>query len=533
MNSKPFEIFGEYLKAADFKASLGNRGMYEQNRINERFYIGDQWYGAKCGNDRPLVRHNVIKRIGDYKMSQILSNPISVSFSAEGIPTVSSEPEEGLKGGYSKKAVAEEAEINGVMRALGGYYGVTAERVKLGQLEERLLRNAYITGTGVLYTYWDSEVKTGIFADEEKKLPIKGDIACEVLNIENVFFGDPYEEDLQKQPYIIISSRRETAEVIREARRFGADLVTLRAIEDGSADGKITVLTKLYKEYKVGGGYTIKSVKVTENAVVRGDFDTGLSLYPLAIFSWEKQGGIIYGESEITYLIPNQIAINRMITANVWSAMTTGMPMLVVNGDIVPEGITNEPGQIIKVFGSGEEVAGAVKYVAPPDFSKNFDSSAQALINNTLTQSGANEVALGDSRADNATALMTMRDAAVLPLQIIKNRFYSFAEDLARIWADFWVACYGRRKIKLSDAGGTRYVPFDGERLKGVLINAKIEVGAGTAYSESECTSTLLTLYGKGIINREQLLERLPNGIVPDREGLLNQIKEERLNDGI
>ena len=176
MNSKPFEIFGEYLKAADFKASLGNRGMYEQNRINERFYVGDQWYGAKCGNDRPLVRHNVIKRIGDYKMSQILSNPISVSFSAEGIPTVLSEPDEGSKGGYSKKAVAEETEINGVMRALSSYYGVTAERVKLAQLEERLLRNAYITGTGVLYTYWDSEVKTGIFADEEKKLPIKGDI---------------------------------------------------------------------------------------------------------------------------------------------------------------------------------------------------------------------------------------------------------------------------------------------------------------------------------------------------------------------
>ena len=86
--NKPFEIYEEYRKAADFKSALGKRGLYEQNRINERFYIGDQWYGAKCGNDRPLVRHNIIKRIGDYKMSQILSAPLSVSFSAEGIPTV-------------------------------------------------------------------------------------------------------------------------------------------------------------------------------------------------------------------------------------------------------------------------------------------------------------------------------------------------------------------------------------------------------------------------------------------------------------
>ena len=80
--NKPFEIYEEYRKAADFKSALGKRGLYEQNRINERFYIGDQWYGAKCGNDRPLVRHNIIKRIGDYKMSQILSAPLSVSFSA-------------------------------------------------------------------------------------------------------------------------------------------------------------------------------------------------------------------------------------------------------------------------------------------------------------------------------------------------------------------------------------------------------------------------------------------------------------------
>ena len=523
MNSKPFEIFSEYRAASDFKAGLGQRGMYEQNRINERFYIGDQWYGAKCGNDRPLVRHNVIKRIGEYKMSQILSNPLTVSFSAEGVPTASDAT------GKNREA----GEINGVMAYLGGYYNVTAERVGLNRLYERVLRGAYVTGTGVLYTYWDGGIRTGLFADEEKTVPIRGDIACEVLNIENVFFGDPYTEQVQKQPYIIISSCRETDEVIREARRNGADIETLKTIEEDSADGKITVLTKLYKEYKQGGDYTIKSVKVTENAVVRKDFDTGLRLYPLAVFSWERYGGIIYGESEITYLIPNQIAINRMITANVWSAMTSGMPMLVVNGDAVPDGITNEPGQIIKVFGTNEEVAGAVRYVAPPDFSKNFDSSVQSLIENTLTQSGANEVALGDSRADNATALMTMRDAAVMPLQIIKNRFYSFAEDIARIWADFWITCYGRRSLKLSDREGIRYVPFESERLKGLIINAKIEVGAGTVYSERECTNTLITLYEKGIIDRVQLLKRLPDGTVPDKNGLISDIKEEKADDGL
>ena len=519
--NKPFEIYEEYRKAADFKSALGKRGLYEQNRINERFYIGDQWYGAKCGNDRPLVRHNIIKRIGDYKMSQILSAPLSVTFSAEGIPTA----EDGSDDKVSM--------INEAMSALSDYYNVTAERVGLTSLYATALRNAYISGTGVLYTYWNSDIKTGLYADKESRMPINGDISCEVLNIENVYFADPYMSDIQEQPYIIIASCRETEAVLREARLHGADISELRAIENDSDDGKVTVFTKLFKEYKAVGGYTIKSVKVTENATVRKVFDTGLSLYPLAVFSWEKRGGLIYGESEVTYLIPNQIAINRMITASVWSAMTTGMPMMVINGDTVPDGITNEPGQIVKVYGSSEEVNGAIKYVTPPDFSQNFDQSLQTLIDNTLTQSGANEVALGDSRADNATALITMQNAAIMPLQIVKNRFYSFAEEISRIWADFWISCYGKRAIKLKDGKKTKYVTFDADRLRGLIINSKIEVGTGTVYSERECVNTLLNLFEKGIIDKRQFLERLPDGIVPNRQGLLSSESEEKENERV
>ena len=86
MKLQPNEIYEEYQRGVQHKASLGKHGLFEQNKINERFFIGDQWHGARCGNDRPLVRINVIKRIGDYKMSQILSSPITVDFSVEGVP---------------------------------------------------------------------------------------------------------------------------------------------------------------------------------------------------------------------------------------------------------------------------------------------------------------------------------------------------------------------------------------------------------------------------------------------------------------
>ncbi len=531
MNLQFKEIFSEYQSGVRYKSSLGKRGLYEQSRINERFFIGDQWYGAKCGNDRPLVRHNVIKRIGDYKMSQILSAPINVSFSAEGVENANNTQLINNENGFN--GVVNSSEINYITSAFSKYFNTTAERTRFSALQDKVLKNSYITGTGVLYTYWDSSINTGLYADDNRKFKIKGDITCEVLDIEDVYFGDPYTEEVRNQPYIIISVLKDTADVIREARLYGADITTLRNIEESAIDGKVNLLTKFFKEYKTDGSYTIKSVKVCEKAIVRDVFDTSLRFYPITIFKWESKNNCAYGESEITYLIPNQIAINRMITANVWSAMTTGMPIMLVNGDTVNQKITNEPGQIIKVFGSNEDVAGAVKYVTPPAFKEDYDASINSLINNTLTQSGANEVALGDSRADNATALITMRDAALMPLQMIKNRFYAFIEETARVWADFWITQYGDRKIKISDENGVWYMPFNASRYIDLIINAKVDVSNGTVYSESECFQNLLTLFEKGVIDREQLILRLPSGAVPDKNSLLQTETEVVTNDGV
>lgn len=521
MKLQPKEIFKEYEKGVQHKASIGKHGLFEQNKINERFFIGDQWHGAKCGNDRPLVRYNVIKRIGDYKMSQILSSPITVDFSAEGV----SKLKESNLLNKIPDGMVNDGEINSVTSAFGKYFDVTAERLDFGSIQEKLLRNAFITGSGVLYTYWNPELKTGLFADDKKTSEIKGDICCEVLDIDDIYFGDEYIEDIQSQPFIIIATYMPVSDALKEARLYGADIASLREIENNSNEGKTLTLTKLFKEYKKDKSYTIKGVKVCENAVIRPEFDTHLRLYPLSLFKWERKNNSSYGESEITYLIPNQIAINRMITANVWSAMTTGMPIMLVNGDTVTQKITNEPGQIIKVYGSNEDVTGAVKYLEPPAFSQEYDVSIKALVENTLTQSGANEVALGDHRADNYSALRTMREASLMPLIITKNRFYAFVEDTARIWADFWITRYEKRALKISDAAGSYYMPFDSKRYKNLIFTTKVEVSAGAMYGDSERVETLMNLFEKGVIDKKQLISRLPDGLVSDKKQLLNEIE--------
>ncbi|MBQ8751861.1 MAG: hypothetical protein IJZ13_02020, partial [Clostridia bacterium] len=376
----PAQIFKEYRDGINYKSALGQRGMYEQNKLNERMYVGDQWYGARVGN-RPLARYNVIKRIGEYKIAVLTASPVSVNYAAEGIPNTLEmkknvrQLRHQLAGWESQNPLGDMGQLQGqpgedaglVMSALSDYWKTTAERVKFDELKTRALKRAYKTGTGILYTYWDDTIRTGLFADNRRKTAIKGDIGCEVLDVENVYFGDPAELDVQRQPYILIAQRKSVKELRRIARRNRRPVEEIDSIKpdretqymagDRSADepegaDKAVVITKLWKEWNdEDTAYTIRAVQVTEKATIRKEWDTELRLYPLAKFVWEERDNCAYGESEITYLVPNQIAINRMLSANVWALMLKGMPITIVNRNMIADPITNDPGQIVNVDG--------------------------------------------------------------------------------------------------------------------------------------------------------------------------------------
>lgn len=549
IKQKPKEIFNEYEQGNNYKASIGDSGIFEQTKINERFFIGDQWYGAQCGNSRPLVRNNVIKRIGEYKMSSIGAAPVTVNYTAEGIPNTEDIKDkakelqgEMLQEGFVQPNTAPNpVEISVITDALSSYQKITAERLKFDIKNEQLLRNAYISGTGIAYTYWDNEIDTGLYADIGRTKKIKGDIAFEILDVENVVFGDPNNDDVQSQPYIIVSQRLDVEAVRREARRNGLAFEDIipdgatsynsgeRGEQEPAESRRVTVLTKLYKEWsKDDNSFKVMAVKVTENAVVRKAWDIGLTMYPIATFIWERRRSCAYGDSEITYLIPNQIAINRMATAECWSALATGMPKLLVNNDMIDEEtrITNDPGQIIRVsVGSDGTMLNAMQYVSPAPWASQYQAAVNDLTNNTLGNAGANDAALGNIRPDNAAAIIQMREAALQPMQIYQNRYYAFIEEVARIWADFWVNKYGNRSLKVETRNGTEYIPFNSERYKNLSLTARVDVGASTLWSESVVISTLDGLLSAQIITPEQYLERMPKGVIPRLTELIDDIR--------
>ena len=550
IKTEPKAIFEEYANGTNFKNQIGNKGIADQTKMNERFYAGDQWHGVNCGNDKPLVRQNIIKRIGEFKISATGSAPISVNYSADGVPfPVDSENvksvTENLKKGIEPQGKKSNEEIAAVMQGLSDYFDTTAERDRLNQKCYKALKKAYISGTGLMYVWWDDTVRTGLYADEGKTKALNGDIRFSVIDVENVVFGEPNNDDVQSQPYIIIAQRLICDDVRREAKKnrisdkeiemikpdgcAGADGIYLNSGDRGTTEpqdsSRITVFTKLYKEYDDNGVPKIKAVKCTERATVRRPWELKLTLYPLAKFSWEERHSSIYGESEITYLIPNQIALNRILTAEVWAVMSAGMPKMIVNGDIITDEVSNDPGEIIKVFGSNDDVANAIRYVVPPNFGATLTDFSNNLAENTLRNTGANDAALGDMNPENASAIISLREAAMQPIQAHQNNYNDFWESIARISADFWFNYYGKRPLKISDKSGIWYMPFDGERYKELVINAKIDVGASTIYSEAATIQTLSNLLETGKITALEFFERLPKKFIPDVTGIIESRK--------
>ncbi len=471
-------------------------------------------------------------------MAQLAASKLAVRYSAEGVPdtlmdraAVSAERKLLSRRASSVfERLDVKNEVGLMVSALNSYYETVAVRIGLSQLLDTALRNAYVAGSGFIYTYFDPTVRTGLYADRAGGTPILGDIACEVIRSENVYFGDPTCTRLQAQPYIILAERKPMAEILFEAEKNG--IKNLPELSPDELLRKEILLTKLYKKRLPDGTTKVFALKVCERFPVREEWDIGIRVYPLSQFTWEPRDNNIYGDSEITYLIPNQIAINRMITASVWSAMTTGMPLMVVNGELVPDDITNDPGQIIRVWGSGEEISSAVKYISPPDFSSGYNDSVATLIENTLSQSGATETALGDTEARNTSAIVELREASSQPLILLKNRYYRFIEDIALIWAEFFVTMYGKRSLKICDENGIWYFPFDAARYRDLLLGVSVELRDKMSRSESDSAALLSSLFEKGAITAAQYIKRLPAGLIPDSENLIEQLEEIK-NEGL
>jgi hypothetical protein len=228
----------------------------------------------------------------------------------------------------------------------------------------------------------------------------------------------------------------------------------------------------------------------------------------------------------ITGLIPNQIFINKAWAMSILSLMTSAYPKVIYDKTRIPKW-DNRVGAAIGV--NGGDMNAAARIMDPAQISPQIAQFIELAVDQTNRNLGATSTALGDTKPDNTSAIIAMQKAAATPSEITKQNLRNAIEELARIYIEFMTVYYGKRLAYVLD----NFQVIDCSKFRDVPFTMKIDVGASSYYSEIASIQTLDNLLQQGRITTEQYLERIPDGYIPDRQGLLNSLKLGKVKEGV
>lgn len=553
----PRELWQLYEEGRGYKSYIH---LFRTVDINERFYAGEQWYGLNAPDiDKPIA--NIIRQPVNYMAATIAQGGIAIDI-APSLP--SAEDERFLD--------SVKAEVERVLEQCDG-----------DTLNREAIRNAAVDGDACVYLYWDSTVKTGQQAD--------GDIRMQTVENTRVIFGNPTCHDPQRQPYIQIVMRDYIEDVIDEAVANGMsesrarDEIRADGDYDGSNSGFDKLVTKLLTFYRKDG--TIHAVISTERTIIREEWDTELTLYPIAWFSWQRSRSSYHGVSIVTELVPTQIAVNKMLAAYLRCTMLYAWPKVIYNAAIFPHGWDNRIGANIKVNGNPNDAYAAM--LPGTGATMDVTNALDWIMARAKEASGANDASLGQINSDNTSAIIAAQEANTIPLDVVQRSFYAFFEQIIRIVIDMLAAYAGVRYVPLTDdeiaqqqaqqmpmtdtygdIGGDYYAEDGGEmmtaapqmpdklyspvldsaasigtpmdianapdqtkvvdfsRLRDMAWNLTVSVGTGSYFSEAIRNTTLSNLLQMGVIDELQYFERVDDKFVPNKQGIIDALKEQQ-----
>lgn len=501
----PIAVSKEYDAGLQFNNGID---LYDCVKVNENFFIGKQWEGV-VSNGLPTPVFNFLKRVVLFSVANVSTDNLKLH--AKPLPS---------SGQYPVNIMEILTDI------INNQFSSIFEFNKMGSCIREFCRNAAVDGDGCTYTYWDPDVETG--------QPSKGSIKTEVLMNTQVMFGNPNSRDVQSQPYILIERRLLVSDAKKRAKANGVpedeiDLITADQKESGDnrmdtlGGDKVTVILRLWRNDDTG---TIWGYECTKTAEIHPDWDLGITMYPITWMPWDYVQDCYHGQAMITGLIPNQIFVNKLFAMSMISLMMLAYPKVVFDKTKISKW-SNRVGAAIGVNGSVDSVA---KIIDPATISPQISQFIDTAITYTQKFLGASDVALGDTRPDNTSAIIALQRAAATPMELTKQNLLQSIEDLGRIYMEFMSEYYGERYVEIPNPYDQKkvVVPFDFSNLKNIYFSVELDVGASSYWSEIASMQTLDNLLMQGKISTVEYLKRLPAGQITDKETLIEALERDQ-----
>ena len=507
------KVAKRYSDGVSFKNQID---LYETVEENENFFIGKQWEGINA-NGNPTPTFNFLKRVTLFQVATVSSDNITM----QATPLSST----------SRYSLGDMERVSDVMNK---QFKALFERNKIVTKTREFMRNAAVDGDGCTYTYFDPDIETGQDA--------KGDIVTEIVQNSRVFFGNPFDREVQKQPWIMILLRKPLQEVKNEAKSNGFDpeLITRdneeMASEMSQKDTQnVSVFCMFERDPETGN---IWFGKYTSKGQVAPWRDTELKLYPITWMNWDYVQDCYHGHALISQLIPNQIFVNQLFAMVMRSLQTTAFPKVIYDGTRIPHW-DGGVGRAIRVNGGGD-LNNIARIMDPASVSPQISQFIDAAIEYTQNFMGASDAALGDTRPDNTSAIIALQRASNAPLELVKQNMFQAVEDLGRIYLDQMRVYYGRRYVQVkmwtksqmqnSPLGMTLpeqdvNVEFDFAVLNEIPLSLQLDVGASSYWSEIAAVQTLDNLLMQNKINLDDYLERIPDGYVSKKQELIDKLR--------
>lgn len=496
---KVTDLWQDYTRGIKFNES---RGLFFDTDRNYRFYNEDQWKHLESGAIEP-VSYNIIKPIVKYKVGTINANEFAINYSAENFD----DPD-------------FQVDAEKICEKLNKYTSTIFEKENMATKIRKVSKRSCINSEGIIYV-----------TSDENNNP-----KCEIISKNNVFYGDENSEEIQEQPYIIITSRKPITEVIELAKLNKVpeekllDIVPDKNNEHEAGDeakqeinDKVLIVTKMWK---ING--TVHFSKSTKTVDLIKDENTNLKLYPLAHFIWESVEGSSRGQGEVKPLISNQIEINKTLMRIALAVKMGSYPTKVVNVDkVINSTALDKIGAIIKVKDiNAEDIKKYVSYLQPAPLSNNSNVLLSDLISTTRELAGAGDVATGDVNPEKASgrSILAVQQASQMTLTEQANGLKQFIEDLARIFFDMWqtynvdgLTVYDKEELKIPKEDGTietqeisKPYKISKEILDKLKIGVKVDVTPKSSYDKLAVEQSLENLLVNQFINFKEYVKSLP-----------------------